>query len=276
MSDIHVWDLYAGGGVGGAHMFDHVCWEELCLIQEPGNMSSFPPLARQACVSWGSARCDRLSLPPPLLCHPLVSLSLFSFPLNPAGLRTWMLFQLQSRNLPSPAKTSWNAPTGIAGQIKSSWAFPEGVEYSVPFLCIQQQQNLPHDALIWTWPPQSGSKPVLISLGGKPAGFSCHPAASDGRFLFKHWVCRIHEGGEIPAGWNLGRITGEGISPKLSRSVRIGALHSASVTFSPPSYETNGTLTFDLTSPMSIEQHCLKYEVADVGCCLGLGWILAI
>lgn len=26
-----------------------------CLIQEPGNMSSFPPLARQACASWASA-----------------------------------------------------------------------------------------------------------------------------------------------------------------------------------------------------------------------------
>lgn len=59
-------------------MFDHVCREELCLIQEPGNMSSFLPLARQANVSQASVQCDRgfRSLALPSHRHPSVCLHL--------------------------------------------------------------------------------------------------------------------------------------------------------------------------------------------------------
>lgn len=132
-------------------MFDHVCREALCLIQEPGNMSSFPPLARQACVSRASAQCDRgfPSLSVFLLSIIHTSPSLFSFPLNPGGLWRRMLFQLQCRNLLQSSKNTLER-SGWDLRARSSQADPfleeQNLQLSFFYLyCSESQQNLSHD-----------------------------------------------------------------------------------------------------------------------------------
>lgn len=91
-------------------MFDHVCGDG------PGNMSSFPPLARQACASWASAQCDR-GFPSLSSFSPSSTRLALSFP----SLSTRSTFGGECYSSSAvetcwgPAKTSWDAPTGARG-----------------------------------------------------------------------------------------------------------------------------------------------------------------
>lgn len=178
-------------------MFDHVCGEE------PGNMSSFPPLARQACASWASAQCDRgfPSLSLPSLHHPHLALS-FPFLSTRSTFGGECYSSSTVEMCWGPAKTSWNAPTVVCrpDQVELNFLGRSGI-FSPLFIGVTTELS---SRRFQSRASRDGS---LDHLGNVLKLLSIHwvrslfcSAAGCGELIFKQRVCRIQEGQQQPAG----------------------------------------------------------------------------
>lgn len=128
-------------------MSNHVCREVLCLIQKPGNVASFLPLAYEALFDMrGRLQCTR-SLHS-FLCSsfisfqslPLFSSATFSSHRTRAAFGVDLLF---SFSLLIPEKTRCNAQMGSIGEIASTFSRKE-LEYSEYLFPLHQYKYTSH------------------------------------------------------------------------------------------------------------------------------------